>query len=100
MMVSGVVCQLHGCSGFLLPSRALLWSCNKCQSQVKMVMMVIVVMMIKVVMVMLTMMMVLHQCQSQMNFYDYEEEKMMTAFHICRNHMIMVMMLTVITGAP
>merc|ERR1712110_1393591 len=27
-------CPSSGCSGFLLPSRALLWSCNTCQSQV------------------------------------------------------------------
>jgi len=31
---SGVVCPSSGCSGFLLPSRALLWSCNTCQNQV------------------------------------------------------------------
>jgi len=31
---SGVVCPSSDCPGFLLPSRALLWSCNVCQNQV------------------------------------------------------------------
>ena len=31
---SGVVCPSTGCPGFLLPSRALLWSCYTCQNQV------------------------------------------------------------------
>ena len=43
-LCSGVVCPSSGCPGFLLPSRALLWSCSTCQNQVIIISMMIVTM--------------------------------------------------------